>query len=440
MGVDWHAARTRRWLMWGVLASGFFLVSFNRVTTGVLADDLTRAFGLTATELSVLHSSFFYIYAPLQLPAGLLVDRYGPRRVSSTGVLVMSVGVCGFAFSDSLLTGAASRLLVGLGGSVLYLSILRFGADWFRPNEYATVSGISIAVSGVGGLAATTPLALLVEATGWRFATLVAGVGGLLVGMAIYLVVRDSPAVTEMAAPDGVTPRVSEIDRETMMANTRRILSSLDAWLLGIVLFLAIGTNLTILGLWGVPYLVHVYEVSVPAASTVVLVGSLGLVVGSPLFGVLSDRFEARLSFIFGGAVTFALAYGVVAITGKPPLVVVAAVFFVANFVTGASALSYTLVKERHPASASGAATGALNAMGYSGAAVVPAAMGVTLDAYWTGETLGGSRIYSLTGYRIAFTLAAVAGLVAVVCAGVVVLRARRGDSSAKPTTTTAND
>ena len=163
MDLDWQTARTRRWLMWGVLALGFFLVSFNRVTTGVLAEDLTRAFGLTATELSVLHSSFFYIYALLQLPAGVLVDRYGPRRVSSTGIVVMSVGVCGFALSGSLVTGFLTRTLVGLGGSVIYLSVLRFGANWFRPNEFATVVGISIAVSGIGGLAATTPLAVFVE-------------------------------------------------------------------------------------------------------------------------------------------------------------------------------------------------------------------------------------------------------------------------------------
>ena len=426
MGVDWRAGETRRWVMWGVLVLGFFLMSFNRVTTGVLAEDLTRAFGLTATELSVLHSSFFYVYAPLQLPAGLLVDRYGPRRVSSTGIVLMSVGVCAFALSGSLATGGLSRLLVGLGGSVIYLSILRFGADWFRENEFATLVGLSIAASGLGGLAATTPLALFVAAVGWRGATLAAGVAGVALGVATYLVVRDSPAAAAVDAPRGVTAESGTApNRQTVLANTRRVLSSLDAWLLGVVLFLTIGTNLTILGLWGVPYLVHVYGVSVPAASSVVLVGTLGLVVGSPLFGWLSDRLDARLGFMLVGTVVFTLGYAVIAVTAKPPLVVVAAVFFLGNFVTGATALSYTLVKERHP-DASGAATGALNSLGYFGAAIIPAAMGVTLDVYWTGETIRGSRIYSLAGYRLAFGVAALAGVVAVVCVAVVIHRSRR--------------
>lgn len=426
MDVDWQAARVRRWLMWGVLALGIFLMSFNRVTTGVLAGDLTRAFGLTATELSVLHASFFYVYAPLQLPAGLLVDRYGPQRVGATGIVVMSVGVCAFALSGSLLTGGLSRLVVGVGGSVIYLSTLRFGADWFRANEFATVLGLSIAVSGLGGLAATTPLALFVGSVGWRVATLTAGVVGLGLGGAVYLVVRDSPAAAGVDAPAGVPTAGtgdSPPDRRTVITNTRRVLSSPDAWLLGVMLFLVIGTNVTILGLWGVPYLVHVYGIGVPAASTVVLVGTLGLVVGSSLFGWLSDRLESRLAFMLGGCVLFTLCYGVVAVTAKPPLVVVALVFFLANAVTGAAALAYTLVKERHPAAASGAATGVLNSIGYFGAAAVPAVMGVALDAYWTGETLGGSRLYSLAGYRLAFVVATAAGVVAVACVWLVVRR-----------------
>jgi sugar phosphate permease len=428
MDIEWESARTRRWVMWGILATAFFLMSFNRVTTGVLAEDLTRAFGLTATELSILHSSFFYVYAALQLPAGLLVDRYGPRRVSSTGIVVMSVGVCGFALSGSLVSGFLTRTLVGIGGSVIYLSILRFGANWFRTDEFATVVGISIALSGMGGLAATTPLALLVEAAGWRAATFTAGGVGLLLGGGVYLVVRDSPARAGLDPPRGVTSqgRTEAPDRETVLANTRRVLSSPDAWLLGVLLFLVIGTNLTILGLWGVPYLVHVYDLSVPRASTVVLVGSLGLVVGSPLFGWLSDRISNRLGFILAGSLVFTAGYGLIFVTGRPPLVVVAGVFFLANFVSGATALAYTLVKENHPTSASGVATGALNSLGYAGAAVVPAVMGVTLDAYWTGQTVGGSRIYSLAGYRLAFGFATLAGLVAVVCAVGVALR-RRG-------------
>jgi sugar phosphate permease len=335
----------------------------------------------------------------------------------------MSVGVCGFALSGSLVTGFLTRTLVGLGGSVVYLSIFRFGANWFRANEFATVVGISIAVSGIGGLAATTPLAVLVSALGWRTATLLAGAVGLVLGVGIYLVVRDTPAQAGVDAPAGVADGGEAATGENVLANTRRVLSSLDAWLLGTLLFLVLGTNLTILGLWGVPYLVHVYGLSVQRASTVVLIGTLGLVVGSPLFGWLSDRVGNRLGFVLAGSVAFALGYAVIAVVAKPPLVVVAGVFFVANLVTGATALSYTLVKERHPASASGVATGTLNSLGYAGAAVVPAAMGVTLDAYWTGQTVAGSRIYSLAGYRLAFGFATLAGVVAIGCAVVVAAR-----------------
>ena len=185
--------RRRRLLMWSLLAAAFLLVNFHRTATGVLASSLAVAFDTSGTELGVLHSSFFYIYAALQLPAGLLVDRYGSRRAATVSLVVMTVGVGWFATAGSFPAAFLARGLIGLGGSTIYIATLAFLASWFRPDAYATMTGLTIAASGIGGVLATTPLAYTIDAVGWRSSILAAGVvGGLLAG-AVWAVVRDSP-------------------------------------------------------------------------------------------------------------------------------------------------------------------------------------------------------------------------------------------------------
>jgi len=393
--------------MWSLLATAFLLVNFHRTATGVLASSLAATFDTTGTELGVVHSSFFYIYAALQLPAGLLVDRYGSRKTATASLLVMTVGVGWFALSGSLLGAFLARALIGLGGSTIYIATLAFLAAWFRADAYATMTGLTIAAAGVGGVLATTPLAYAISAVGWRSSILVAGVaGGLLVG-AVWVVVRDSPSSEQL---DRDPPTASEV-----IANTRMVLAEVETWLLGSVLFLALGMNFTVLGLWGVPFVADVYEVSVPTASLFVLAGNIGTILGSPAFGALSDRLGTRTPLMVLGGVTGTVVYLVLATV--PPLPVVGTALFLALFANGAVTLAFTVVKERHPPAVSGTATGVINSIGYFGAAVFPAVMGAILDAYWTGETVGGAPAYTVAGYRVAFLVGAGAGLMATLAA-----------------------
>lgn len=406
-----------RWVMWGLLATGFLLVSFHRVTTAVLADDLARAFETTGAELGMLHAAFFYIYAGLQLPAGILVDRAGSRRVAAAGLCVMSAGVFVFALAPTYAVGFAGRALLGLGGSVLYTATLRFLANWYRPDEFATMTGWSVAASGLGGVLATTPLAIAVDAADWRMVLVVIGFGSLALAVVTFRTVRDQPNDAGFQPLDGVKPASSTADFDTVVANTKRVLREGETWLMGTMLFLVFGVNFTVLGLWGVPYIADLYEVSVQTASTFVFAGNVGFLLGSPAMGTLSDRLGHRTLLIFGSCVVFTVAYSLIFFLVTPPLLVAGGLFFVALFVMGGTVISFTVAKERHDAAASATATGAINSMGYFGAAVFPAVMGLVLDAYWTGETVGGARVYTAAGYRVAFGIATVSGIVAAICA-----------------------
>lgn len=407
--------RTRRWIAWGALAVVFLLVNLHRLSTAVLSEELTAAFTLSAAELGTVHAAFFISYAIVQIPTGVLADRVGPRHVGAGGAVVLSLGAVGFALSDGYLPAVISRAVIGVGSGVIFVSILRFCANWYRSDEFATMTGVTGAVAGLGAILATTPLAVAVGAIGWRTTVIVMAIVGFAAGGAAYVLVRNSPSDAGLEPIDGVPDHPSVTLRETG-SHLRTLARDPEQWLLSVVFFATNGTLLTLIGLWGVPYLVVVYDVSVATASTYTLLGAVGMLIGGPTVGWFSDRIEHRHGPLAVGVALFSVAMGTLSITGRPPLYVVAAVYAISGALIGAGLLTLTVVKERYPAGASGVATSTVNAAGFVGASILPWAMGRALDTYRTGERVGGTVAYTEFGYRVAFGIVATVLAVAFVC------------------------
>ncbi len=413
----------RRWLGWGALALVFLLVNVHRLSTAVLSDRLVADFGVTAAQLGTLHASFFVIYALTQVPSGVLADRYGPRYVGAGGAVVLSLGAIAFTASGSYIAAFLARALIGLGSSVVFVTILRFCANWYRNDEFGTMTGLTAGIAGLGAIFATTPLALAIEAFGWRPALSALGALGFLAAVAVFLLARQSPETAGLAPIDDVPEQPSVTLRETA-GYLRDLLGDGDQYLLSVIFFAANGTVLTIIGLWGVPYLVVLYGLDVTTASYYTLLGSVGILVGSPTVGWVSDRLGQRLLPMVVGLGVFLLSLAIVPVFGTPPLPVVALTFFVAGSSIGFTMLSLSVVKESYPAEASGVATGTVNAAGFFGATVLPPLMGLVLDRYRTGDVVAGTVAYTEFGYRVAFGVTTVA--VAVAFLSALALYARR--------------
>jgi len=392
----------RRWLAWAALAAVFLLVNLHRLSTAVLSEELTLAFETSAAQLGTVHASFFFIYAVIQIPTGVLADRFGPRYVGSVGGLVLSIGALVFALSTSYLAALVARGLIGLGSGVIFVSILRFCANWYRTDEFATMAGLTGSVAGLGAILATTPLAVTVDRFGWRPTIAWLAIIGIVASSAVYLLARRSPADAGLEPIEGV-PEQPSLSLAEIGNQLRTLTRDRTQWLLSFIFFAGNGTLLTLLGLWGVPYLVVVYDLEVTTASTVTLLGSVGLLVGSPTIGWLSDRLGTRLAPMTAGLAVYALALSVVPIFGRPPLFLVAVAYFCCGLLFGASFLSISVIKDRYPAGASGVATATVNTAGFVGGTILPTAMGVALDTYRTGDTVGGTVAYTEFGYRVAF-------------------------------------
>jgi sugar phosphate permease len=415
----------RRWLAWGALGVVFLLVNIHRLSTAVLSEQLTADFGITAAQLGTLHASFFIIYALTQVPTGVLADRYGPRYVGSGGAFVLSVGALGFVASNGYVAAFLSRALIGLGSSVIFVTILRFCANWYRTDEFGTMTGLTAGIAGLGAIFATTPLAVAIDRVGWRPTLTALGVLGFVGGALVFVLARKSPANAGLEPIDDVPEQPSVTLRETG-AYLTELAGDLDQWLLSIVFFATNGTVLTVIGLWGVPYLVVVYDVSVTTASTYTLLGSIGILVGGPAVGWVSDHLGRRILPMIAGLSAFLAALLVVPVVGKPPLALVAAAYFVIGFAVGFAMLALSAVKEKYPPDASGVATATINAWGFVGATVLPTLMGIALDEYRTDDTVAGSVVYTEFGYRVAFAITAVAVVVAICSATTLYVRERR--------------
>ncbi|MDL5361151.1 MFS transporter [Halalkalicoccus sp. NIPERK01] len=403
-------------MLWGILALAFLLVNVYRLSTAVISGELMDALGTTGAQLGTLHAIFFLVYAVMQIPTGILVDRVGPRLTAAGGAVVMNLGAVWFALATTYGSALGGRFLIGLGGSVIFVSMLRFCANWYRVDEFGTMNGLSFAVGGVGGILATTPFAVAIDLVGWRTTVLVLGLFGLAVAGATAAFVRDSAEQAGLEPIENV-PEQPRLSIGEIRSFTARIVSDRWTWVIAVLLYCTGGVNLTLVGLWGIPYVVQVYGISVTAASTITLLGGVGSVVGPPAFGRLSEEVERPTAFVVVGAIAHTSALGLIAVVGDPPLVLVGVAFFLLGSLLGAFVLTYPLIQRRYDDRASGIALGTINGASFFGAASFPTLMGWALDVYWTGDYIDGVRVYTTTGYRVAFGIGAAAGVVSIGCA-----------------------
>ncbi len=203
-----------RWLLFAILALAYCFVYFHRMSLSVVAGDLAQEFQATASAIGLLGSIYFYCYAAMQIPAGLLSDSVGPRRTVASSLLLATVGSVLFALAPSMRVAMIARIMVALGVSMVFIPTMKILAQWFRSREFAFMSGMMQAAGGVGILGATSLLGWLATLAGWRASFAIIAGGTLLLVLAAWWIVRDRPA-------DKGWPSITEIDQQKIAAQPR---------------------------------------------------------------------------------------------------------------------------------------------------------------------------------------------------------------------------
>ena len=182
------------WLAWATASSFFFYAWIMRVAPSVMVEELMREFAVGAGVLGNLSAAYFYGYAGMQIPVGLLLDRFGPRRLITLAALCCAGGCVLFATGTTLTTVTAGRFLIGAGAAFSLVGSMVVAGQWFSPSRFALLSGLAMAMGMAGGVFGQAPLRLAVEATDWRTSNLTLALGGLIIGISAWLCVRDRQA------------------------------------------------------------------------------------------------------------------------------------------------------------------------------------------------------------------------------------------------------
>jgi sugar phosphate permease len=420
-----------RWLMWAVLALAYIIVYMHRVAPSVVADQLMETFAVRdGAVLGSLAAMYFYVYLVMQLPSGIFADSLGPRATVSAGVLFAAFGSLFFALAPTIFWAFVGRFLVGLGVSVIFVSILKFHSVWFSPKEFALITGLLILVGNVGAMMAATPLAFLVDAFGWQFSFLLIGLVSVIVAILCWLVVRDAPPnVYREVDYEPVLEKLRENLRQMMVVIRNR-----NTWPPFFVAFGIYGTLITFQGMWGVPYLMQVYDLSRTAAANFMLLVAAGMAVGSLLIGFISDKFERRKLpyLIFTVLFTSVWATMVFWNRGMPPVAALYPLSFLLGFFGGAMTLTFALGKELNPPEYAGTAIATVNSGGFLGIAILQPFLGYLLDLRWDGMLREGVKIYSRDAYFTAFAFCLV--FLALSLAGALLCRETQGKNCYKKT------
>jgi MFS family permease len=389
-----NIGRRRAWVIWLVGLSVYVLAVFHRTSLGVAGLLAAERFDISAAQLATFTVVQLAVYAAMQIPVGVLIDRYGSKRLMLTGLVLMTTAQFWFAFAGSFEVGIAARIMLGAGDAMIFTSLLRVVAVWFRVKQAPFVTQLTGMVGQLGAIVAATPLAAALAAWGWTrsFAT-AAGIGVVLAGF-LLLLVKDSPY------------RGQAVERIKMRALTRTLG---EVWgnpgtQLGLWVHFTSQFGATVFTmLWGFPFLVLGEGLEPQLASWLLVVMTLTAMAAGPLVAAFTARVPYRRSQLVLGIVLTMMTVWAVVLSwpGRAPLWLLVLLVIVTAMGGPGSMVSFDLARTFHPSSRLGRATGVVNIGGFTASLVTIALIGVVLDQL----APGGQEDYTLDDFRIAMSV-----------------------------------
>lgn len=387
------------WIIY-VLAALFYVYDyFIQVSPSVMANQLMSAFNIDATGLAILGSCFYYAYVGMQIPAGMLLDRLGARAVLTVSVFISAIGVLLFAATDYFVIAGIARLLIGLGAAFSFVSALCLVARWFPHRYFAVLSGGIQFGACIGSILGLAPLAAVINAYGYRTTLWVIGCFTLLLVIVYGTVIRNGRS--DVTPPTADHQLMSQWQKLKMLLGHRQI-----GWIALVGCFCWVSVA-TFGALWGVPYLMKVFSLSNVQAGWLCSLFWLGVGVGSPLVGGLSDYLRSRKIPCYG---CFGLGLlGSLLLVCAPYLPLIMTMIGIVLLGSSASiqSLTFGMIKDVVAADRFATAAGIVNMAAIIGGAVAQLVFGMILSRVAPMD-LHSAKIlssYDTTTYQMAMLL-----------------------------------
>ena len=383
------------WIIW-VIAAGFFFYKYLiQVSPSVMTVDLMKAFQVNGAGLGNLSAFYFYAYLVMQIPVGILLDKYSPRLVTTGAIFICSISTFVFSQAKTLWLGCVSRALMGAGAAFAAVSCFKLASQWFAPKRFALVSGMFMTAAMLGAIGGQMPLSILVQSVGWRMALKMISLIGIALSGLYFAIVRNKKIdVVHVAKNQGKTSQI-------LMS----ILTNRQAWFLSLYSGLAFAPVSVFGGLWGVPFLETAYYFSREDAALAISSIFIGFAVGAPFLGWLSDFMGRRKPLLFWGTFLALMCLSVVIYGHGLGLTTIIALLFFFGFGASGFFTSFAMIREIFPIMLAATVLGIMNTFDSVCEALYEPLVGAFLDWTWGGEVIAGIHHFSIHGYQLSLML-----------------------------------
>ena len=391
-----HYNKGFRWVVW-ILSTLFLFYKYAiEVSPSVLASYLMSDFQIDGAQLGSLAACYFYSYLIMQIPAGLLIDRFGPRKVTAIAILFCALGSYLFACTSSIYLAMLGRFLTGIGAAFSAINCLKVTANWFSIKRFAFMAGLMMSIGMLGAVFGQAPLSLFFQKVGWRPALEMMSFAGIALAIVFFLVVRDRP---NSKKDEPIAPKAFKVKQGLL-----ELLKKKQTWLLSVFSGFAFAPVTVFGGLWGVPFLMEYIKVSHEGAAHLVSLIFIGFAIGAPLWGYLSDLFKSRKKIMIPGVLLsfFSLSFIIYTNIASQNLLAIFMFFF--GFCISTFLLSFTMIKEITTALFAATAIGFMNTFDAFIGAVSDPLTGKILDYFWDGSMEKGARVFPVVAYKLSLS------------------------------------
>lgn len=385
------------WVVISLCALFLFYKYVLQVSPSVMTKELMSEFQVNGVGLGNLAATYFYAYLVTQLFAGVLLDRFSPRYLTTFAILLCAFGSFAFANTHSLLAAECSRALMGAGTAFATVSYMKMSALWFRSNQVPFVDGLLATAAMTGALCGQVPLTMLVTNSGWRTSLVYCGVFGLVFAVFFLLLVKDRKK------PMDVTQTKQE-DTVLKFSDIFSLLKDKKNWLLTFYSGLAFTPIAVLGGLWGNPFFEVSHHLTSTQAAYFTSLIFIGLAIGSPLFGYFAGRGDGIKVMIVGTIIALISLVLAIYVTDIP-LWLFGSLLFAFGMGTGVFMLSFPLGKAFNPIGLAATVVALINTGDALFGSFTEPLIGKLLDVFWDGTVLNGVHHFSVQGYHVALSL-----------------------------------
>lgn len=393
-----------KWVIWSLAAFFYFYEILLRVSPSVMVPELMQSFAVDAAALGLLTSCFYYAYAPMQLPVGLLIDRFGAKNLLTFASIFCAFGAFIFSLSTFFWEAAFGRFLLGFGSSFAFVAMVYVCSHWFPASKRALLVGLANSIGMLGAFSGQGPLGLALQHITWRYLVLALGLLGFVLALLVFVFVeKEAKTISRQPLFKSLFIGLKTVGKSSM------------TWINAIVTLLFYMTTSAFGELWGIPFLQSAYNLSKQHASFAISMIFLGWLVGGPTIGFFSDYYKTRKLLIIGSILlTLICLLPILFWTGMPIVMLYVLLFFLGLFSSG-ELLNFTLATELHSAHVKGAAIAFTNCIVSFGSGLIQPIVGLFLDLSWAGQKVDGVPVYSAREYQSAFLILPVFLLLAII-------------------------